>query len=168
MPSLIRIISEDIRGHGNGSILPSLGMLPIKPNLKCLIWWRLSMAAHSSGLKIIRGVAMAIRAHIIQAYSCDLSPSATVGRRIRLCHPIGIVIGDGTIIGDDVWIWQNVTIGSHGKNGLTAEYPVIKNNVRIYASAIVIGGIEVGHGSVIGCATLVRSSVANGVTYVGR
>ncbi len=84
----------------------------------------------------------------------DIHPGAQIGRRLAIDHGTGIVIGETTIIGDDVKIFQGVTLGalSVGKiNEDTKRHPTIENGVIIYANATILGGNTViGKNSVIG------------------
>jgi serine O-acetyltransferase len=80
-------------------------------------------------------------------------------------HPVGIVIGDGAVIGHGVRIYQNVTLGLT-QNGV-GGYPTIEDDVSIYAGAVVIGGITVGAGSVIGANAIVSRDVPAGSVVVG-
>lgn len=85
------------------------------------------------------------------------APTAKIGRSICLPHPTGIVIGEGAVIGDDVTIYQHVTIGRRRKSD--ASYPAIGDGSTIYAGAVIIGPIVIGPGSVIGANTVVAKSV---------
>jgi serine O-acetyltransferase len=80
---------------------------------------------------------------------------------------MGVIIGDGCVVGDDVTLFQNVTLGSHGREGLGKAYPVIGNKVTAYANAIIIGGISIGDGATIGALSLVLSDVPQGRIAVG-
>jgi serine O-acetyltransferase len=80
-------------------------------------------------------------------------------------HPVGIVIGDGAVIGRNVRIYQNVTLGLTA-NGVGA-YPTIEDGVAIYAGAVVMGGITVGAGAVIGANAFVSRDVPAGAVVVG-
>lgn len=106
--------------------------------------------------------------HFMRIYAgCDISPKAIIGKRFSMPHPIGVVIGDGVTIGDDVKMWQQTTIGSHGQKGKKVEYPAIGNRVRIYAKATVIGGVIVEDDAVIGAHSLVMINVPAGRTAAG-
>jgi serine O-acetyltransferase len=112
-------------------------------------------------------LALVVR-HAMRVYSgCDLSFDAEIGRRLRLPHPLGIVIGDGVRIGDDVMLWHGVTLGSHGRRGTGRTYPTIGDGVRIYANASVIGPVTIGAGAIVGAHALVTIDVPPGATAVG-
>jgi serine O-acetyltransferase len=91
-------------------------------------------------------------------YGCLIACEAEIGRGFRIAHPIGIVIGLAKI-GDNVAIWQNVTIGAIGRAGKKKSWPVIDDNVRIFASAVVAGGIRIGEGSTIGALAFINRDV---------
>jgi serine O-acetyltransferase len=80
-------------------------------------------------------------------------------------HPIGIVIGKNVILGRDCTIYQNVTIGVG--NNKKEDYPIIGNNVTIYAGAIVIGKVTVGDNAVIGAGCIVTKDVPENKIAVG-
>ena len=117
----------------------------------------------------IVGAAMSVLIrHFMRFYtSCDISPLAIIEPRVTFPHPTGVVVGDGVVIHSGAKIWQQVTIGSHGKLGHGMKYPVIGNNVRIYAKASVIGGVCIGDSAVIGAHSLVLNDVPAGQTAIG-
>lgn len=90
---------------------------------------------------------------------CHISPYAKIGHRVKFPHPTGVVIGENVQIGDGVKIFQHVTLGSHGKPGQEMGYPIIESDVIIFASAIIIGSVSVGHKAVIGAGSLVLNDV---------
>lgn len=98
-------------------------------------------------------------------YSCDISYQAKIGKNIRFPHPLGIVIGVGSVIEDNVMIWQNVTLGSKGAD--TKAYPHIRSNVKIFSAAQIIGGINVGENSRVGAFSLVLKNIPDNSTAVG-
>ena len=85
--------------------------------------------------------------------SCDISPLAEIDLSVRFPHPTGIVIGEGVKIGANTKIWQQVTIGSHGKE--IKEYPIIGAGVKVFSKASILGGVKIGNGSIIGAHALV-------------
>lgn len=88
-----------------------------------------------------------------------------VGRRLRVFHGIGIVINDRSILGDDVTLRQNITIGNKRDGG---GCPRIGDGVQIGAGSIVIGEIVIGDGARVGAGSVVTKSVLAGETVVGN
>ena len=106
--------------------------------------------------------------HVMRVYtSCDISPLAVIEKGVSFPHPIGIVIGEGVHLRTGAKVWQHVTIGSHGKSGEKMAYPEVRENVRIYAKASVIGGVTVGAGAVVGAHSLVLSDVLENAVVAG-
>ena len=98
--------------------------------------------------------------------SIDIHPAATIGRRVFIDHGIGVIIGETTIIGDDVIIYQQVTLGG---TTLSKEkrHPTIENNVTIGAGAKILGNITIGDSSKIGANSVVLKDVSPFSTAVG-
>ena len=96
----------------------------------------------------------------------EIHPKARIGKRFFIDHGEGVVIGETTIIGDDVLIYQQVTLGGigseHGK-----RHPTIGNNVIIGAGAKVLGNIEIGNNVRIGAGSVVIDNVPDNSTVVG-
>lgn len=90
---------------------------------------------------------------------CYISPKAEIGGGFRLPHPVGIVIGDHVVIGNRVTVYQNVTLGSHGRRGQRRDYPIIEDGVVLYANSVVVGGVCVGRGSIVGANSVVTKDV---------
>jgi serine O-acetyltransferase len=101
----------------------------------------------------------------IQILCCNNIPLRFVGR-VYFPHPLGIVIGDTSVIGNGVTIYQNVTIGRKAKSRIN-ENPRIGDNVVIYPGAVVIGEITIGDNSIIGANTTVTIDIPAGSTVVG-
>lgn len=98
-------------------------------------------------------------------YGCTISPKAEIGKNLKLPHPGGIVIGAESKIGDNVIIYQNVTLGR--KKGEVLGCPIIENNVTIYCNSVLIGNITIGENTVIGCNSTVLKSVEANSKCVG-
>lgn len=96
----------------------------------------------------------------------EIHPGATIGRRLFIDHGMGVVIGETSEIGDDVLIYQGVTLGgtSHRKE---KRHPTIEDHVMISAGAAVIGPVRIGRGSRIGAGAVVVSSAPPYSTIVG-
>lgn len=96
----------------------------------------------------------------------EIHPGARLGRRFVIDHGMGVVIGETAEVGDDVYIYHQVTLG-----GTSAErgkrHPTVGNNVIIGAGAKVLGAIEIGENARIGANAVVVASVPAGTTVVG-
>jgi len=96
----------------------------------------------------------------------EIHPAATMGNALFIDHGMGVVIGETTIIGDNVTLYQGVTLGGTGKEK-GKRHPTIGNNVVIGAGAKVLGNITVGDNSYIGSNAVVIKDVPNNSTVVG-
>jgi len=96
----------------------------------------------------------------------EIHPGASIGNRFFIDHGEGVVIGETTIIGDDVLIYQQVTLGGTGKEH-GKRHPTIGNNVIIGAGAKVLGNITVGDNVRIGAGSVVIDDVPEMSTVVG-
>ena len=96
----------------------------------------------------------------------EIHPAAQIGRRFFIDHGMGVVIGETTIIGDDVLLYQDVTLGGTGKEA-GKRHPTIGNFVTIGAGAKVLGNIEIGENSRIGAGSVVVENVPENSTVVG-
>jgi serine O-acetyltransferase len=138
------------------------------PRFRVLLNHRLGKFFWSSTLKPIRFIGIMYKMILVGKRSCDISYNARIGANLKLPHPIGIVIGDGVVIKNNVMIFQHVTLGSHGKKGEKLRYPTIESGVRIYAGAVIIGGVTIGENAVIGANTVVNVDVPSRATAVGN
>jgi serine O-acetyltransferase len=96
----------------------------------------------------------------------EIHPGAQIGKKLFIDHGMGVVIGETTIIGDNVTIYQGVTLGGTGKER-GKRHPTIGNNVVISAGAKVLGSITVGNNVLIGAGAVVIKPVPDNCTVVG-
>ena len=96
----------------------------------------------------------------------EIHPGATIGRRLVIDHGTGIVIGETTEIGNDVLIYQGVTLGGTGKD-TGKRHPTIGNNVMISAGAKVLGPFKIGDNSRVAAGAVVLEEVPPNSTVVG-
>ncbi len=96
----------------------------------------------------------------------EIHPGARIGEALFIDHGMGVVIGETTALGDNVTIYQGVTLGGTGKEK-GKRHPTIGDNVVIGAGAKVLGPIEVGAGARIGSGSVVLHEVPLGATVVG-
>lgn len=97
---------------------------------------------------------------------CDIHPGAVIGKRFFIDHATGVVIGETTVIGDDVTVYQGVTLGgvsfAKGK-----RHPTIGDRVVVGANAIVLGNITIGNDVRVGAGSVVVKDVPHNSTVVG-
>ncbi len=96
----------------------------------------------------------------------EIHPGAKIGRRLFIDHGLGVVIGETAEIGDDVLLYQGVTLGGTG-NEHGKRHPTVGNRVVIGAGAAVLGNIKLGDGVKVGAGSVVVHSVPDGSTVVG-
>nr|WP_252192870.1 serine O-acetyltransferase [Rhizobium sp. CSW-27] len=112
-------------------------------------------------------LALALKALFGRAFSTDIHPAARFGRGIWLDHGLGFVVGETAIIGDDVSIWHGVTLGSTLKDSGGRRHPRLGSGVTVGADAILLGGIDIGAGSVIAAGAVVLGDVQPETTVAG-
>src|SRR5699024_5227652 len=96
----------------------------------------------------------------------EIHPGAQIGRRFFIDHGMGVVIGETCEIGDDVTVFQGVTLGGTGKEK-GKRHPTIKNNALIATGAKVLGSITIGESAKIGAGSVVLKDVPDHATVVG-
>ena len=96
----------------------------------------------------------------------EIHPGATIGRRFFIDHGMGVVIGETTVIGDDVTLYHGVTLGGTSWNK-GKRHPTLENGVVIGAGAKVLGPINIGAGAKVGSNAVVVKDVPAGATAVG-
>jgi len=97
----------------------------------------------------------------------EIHPGAKIGKGLFIDHGVGVVIGETAVIGDNVTIYQGVTLGGTGREK-GKRHPTIGHNVVIGADAIVLGAIAVGENSRIGAGAVVTKPVPPNSTVVGN
>lgn len=112
-------------------------------------------------------VAMAMKAASGRAFATDIHPAAQIGAGFWLDHGLGFVAGETTIIGKDVSIWHNVTLGSTFNNSGADRHPTVEDGAIIGAGALVLGNVTIGAGANIGAGAIVLADVAPGRVVVG-
>ena len=135
----------------------------IMPGFKSIIYYKISRYFY---LKKHYFISRKICNFSRRRTGIEIHPGASIGKNLFIDHGMGVVIGQTTIIGDDVIIYQGVTLGGTGKeNG--KRHPNIGNNVIIGAGAKVLGNIKIGNNVKIGAGAVVLKNVKNNSTVVG-
>ncbi len=111
-------------------------------------------------------IARFISQKAVRLTGIEIHPGATIGKRLVIDHGTGVVIGETAEIGDDVLIYQGVTLGGTGKE-VGKRHPTIGNNVMISSGAKVLGPFKVGDNARIASGAVVLEEVPEGATVVG-
>ncbi|HOH95830.1 MAG TPA: serine acetyltransferase [Candidatus Enterocola sp.] len=137
------------------------------PGLKAIVNYRIAHKLLDLGASIIIPRIITEMAH--SETGIDIHPGATIGNYFAIDHGTGVVIGETCILGDNVKIYQGVTLGAKSfptdENGTLikgiARHPILKNNVVVYAGATILGRITIGENAIIGGNTWVTDDVAD-------
>ncbi len=141
----------------------TLEILLCYPGLHAILLHRLSHRLYQSGVPLLPRVISQFGRWIT---GIEIHPGAKIGRRFFIDHGMGVVIGETAEIGDDVLLYQGVTLGGTGKE-CGKRHPTIGNHVVVGTGAKVLGNILVGDGSRIGAGSVVVRPVPPGSTVVG-
>jgi serine O-acetyltransferase len=134
------------------------------PGLHALLAHRIAHALRQAGIPIVpRLIAAVARA----TTGIEIHPAAEIGAGLFIDHGMGVVIGETAIIGEDVTLYQGVTLGGTGF-ATGKRHPTVQDNVTIGAGAALLGPITVGHGSKIGAGSVVIHDVPPHSTVVGN
>ena len=143
-----------------------------RSGLEVVLWYpgfhvrlahRLAHALHTRGVPILpRGIMHAARF----LTGIEIHPGATIGRRFFIDHGMGVVIGETAEIGDDVMLYQGVTLGGTSTQRVK-RHPTLRDKVVVGAGAKVIGAIEIGEDARVGAGSVVVTNVPARATIVG-
>ena len=133
------------------------------PGLHALWFYRIAHRLWEADFKLLGRLVSELARWLT---GVEIHPGARIGRRVFIDHGMGVVIGETTEIGDDVLIYQGVTLGG---TSLKKEkrHPTIEDHVMISAGAAVIGPVTIGRGSRIGAGAVVINSAPPYSTIVG-
>ena len=122
--------------------------------------------AHASFKAGRRDFAMYLQSRASSVFGVDINPGARIGKGVFIDHGTGIVVGETTVIEDDVSILQGVTLGGTGKE-TGDRHPKIRHGVLIGAGAKILGNIEIGHCARIAAGSVVLAPVPHNKTVAG-
>ncbi len=146
------------RGAASAEILSSW------PGVQALLVHRVAHELHEVGIPVVpRTLSMASR----MLTGIEIHPAARIGQGFFIDHGAGVVIGETAEIGDDVTLYQGVTLGGTGFS-TGKRHPTLQDNVTVGAGAKLLGAITVGHGAKIGANSVVIHDVAPNSTVVGN
>ena len=133
------------------------------PGIHALILHRIAHKLRYWGLPVIPRMISYISRIIT---GIEIHPGARIGRKFFIDHGMGVVIGETTYIGDNVLIYQGVTLGGTGKEH-GKRHPTLGDNVIVGAGAKILGNLTIGENSRIGAGSVVVENVPENSTVVG-
>jgi serine O-acetyltransferase len=146
------------RGVGSAEIVVAW------PGVQALLAHRVSHALHAAGIPLVpRTLATMTRT----LTGIEIHPAARIGKGLFIDHGAGVVIGETAEIGDNVTLYQGVTLGGTGF-ATGKRHPTVEDNVTIGSGAKLLGPITIGHGAKIGANTVVIHDVPPHSTVVGN
>jgi len=171
IPEVRRKLAGDVRAAYDGDpAAESVEEIVFSyPSLKAIAAHRIANVLRRAGVPMIPRI---IAEHAHSLTGIDISPGADIGERFFIDHGTGVVVGETSKIGDDVKLYQGVTLGAlsvPNRGDKRKRHPTIEDGVTVYAGATILGGETViGKGSIIGGNVWLVSSVAPGSKVFGR
>ncbi len=142
----------------------SLEILTSWPGVHALLSHRVAHALQENGLPVVpRSIAYVSRA----LTGIEIHPAAQIGDGLFIDHGTGVVVGETAVIGNDVTLYQGVTLGGTGF-ATGKRHPTIEDNVTIGSGAKLLGPITIGHGAKVGANSVVINDVPENSTVVGN
>jgi serine O-acetyltransferase len=157
--TLRQLVHEDWERHGRSFTSPGLHALVVH---RVGVW----TTRQPAPIRLpVWAVYAALNVFLVRnVYGIDVARSTVIGRRLRIGHHQGVVLGFDAVIGDDCLIRQNLTLGQSNDEGRSNDQPIVGNRVEFGAGAIVIGPVHIGDGARIGPGAVVTRDVPAGAT----
>jgi len=163
--TLFTLIKEDFLNvkRNDPALHSSFELFFNYPGLWAVFYYRIANWLYKKGLRFLPRFISGIGQFLT---TIDIHPASTIGERVFIDHGVGVVIGETAIIGNDVVIYQQVTLG--GVNLVCGKrHPTIEDNVVIGAGARILGNITVGRNSKVGANSVVIKNVPSDSTAIG-
>ena len=161
---IIKNIKEEIRViKERDPALHSTMEVFLYPSFKVMLHYRL---AHKLYLKKHYFFARWISQRAVRKTGIEIHPGATIGKGLFIDHGSGVIIGETAILGDNITLYQGVTLGGTGKE-VGKRHPTLEDNVMISAGAKIIGSFTIGENSKVGAGSVVLKEVPPNCTVVG-
>ena len=133
------------------------------PSFKAILHYRVAHKLYKKGHYVM---ARWISQRAVRKTGIEIHPGATIGKGLFIDHGSGVIIGETAELGDNITLYQGVTLGGTGKEQ-GKRHPTLKDNVMVSAGAKVIGSFTIGENSKIGAGSVVLEEVPPNCTVVG-
>ena len=154
LPDLRKILVEDVEAilRGDPAAVSIREIVLAYPGLLAISVYRIANFLHRLSLPLIPRI---MTEYIHSKTGIDIHPGAQIGNGVMIDHGTGVVIGETTVIGSNIRIYQGVTLGGLSpaksmSDPAKKRHPTIEDNVIIYSGATILGDATIGEGSVIG------------------
>lgn len=164
-PSLVDQMLDDLLAHYTRDAACDQYMVPLLyfKGYHAIQSYRIAHWLWRQGRRLL---ALYFQHRIAALFDVDIHPAATLGSGIMLDHATGLVVGETSVIEDDVSILHDVTLGGSGSSR-GDRHPKVRRGVLISAGAKLLGNIDIGEGAKIGAGSVVLSDVASHTTVAG-
>lgn len=169
--SFSELVFSDLAALRPGTRPGWLGVLlrlPFEPGVLASLLLRTQQCLHRSGHGML---ARALRTLGNVLIGVDLGAGMVVGKSFMLVHPVGVTMGFGARIGDNVRFASGVTLAGkyyEVEEGRDQEFPVIEDDVTVGAHAVIVGGVRVGRNAMVGANSVVLSDVPPDTVVLGN
>ena len=165
MPHLLSLIREDVTNvmDHDPAARSRLEVLLCYAGLHAVWFYRMNHWLWNHGLFLLARWLSEVARWLT---GIEIHPAARIGRRLFIDHGMGVVIGETSIVGDDVTLYQGVTLGGTGKEH-GKRHPTLEDNVVVGGGAKILGNIIVGKNCRIGAGSVVLRNVPENSTVVG-
>lgn len=163
--SYSKVVQNELNIVGKPTIIKVLKRIFINTGERCVFLFRVGQILNNKGYRIL---SILIYNYLVKNFGIFLSYKAQIGIGLKLPHPNGIIIGDGSVIGDNCTIFHQVTLGGKRLGDVKRKnYPCIGKNITIFSGAKLIGDIEIGDNCTIGANSVINKSFSNNSIIVG-
>ncbi len=164
--SLLKIIKEDlsIPWKNDPAINSKFELLTNYPGVWAIVNYRIAHKIYNRGWKSLARIIMGITQVVTNV---DIHPAAKIGKRVFIDHAFGVVIGETTVVEDDVLIYQGVTLGGVSLERGVKRHPTVKRGAVIGGGSKILGNITIGANSRVGANSVVIQDVPADSTAVG-
>ena len=165
LPEIYRVLNTDIDAiqQGDPAARTEFEIIRAYPGFYALSFYRIAHALYQLNIPILPRI---LTEYAHSKTGIDIHPAARIGEHFMIDHGTGIVIGETSVIGEHVKMYQGVTLGAlsvHKSMATQKRHPTIEDHVIIYSGATILGGDTViGEGSVIGGNVWLTKSIAPG------
>ncbi len=162
---MFRAIREQIDTiyRGDPAAKSAIEIIFCYPGFHAILLHRMAHRLHGAGLTLTARILSQVNRALT---GIEIHPGAKIGRRCFIDHGMGVVIGETAEVGDDVLMYQGVTLGGTGKER-GKRHPTVGNNVVIGTGAKILGNITIGNNAKVGAGSVVVRPVPENSTVVG-